>query len=370
MKTSEKKNKEKKEEKFSSNKSDKEKKSCKSKKESQRMSFLLLFAAVAIMTTLALLIVGSSINNTSRKGTTSTAANNEIKKKIEKFINEVLIQSDQKATIKEITEEENLYKAVINTGDNRSITFYFTKDGKTFFPRAIDMEEMKKQKEKEEERQKKEEEKQKAEMTKKDKPEVELFVMSYCPYGAQIEKGLLPVLETLGDKIDFKLKFCDYAMHGKKEVDENLRQYCIQKEEPDKLQGYLKCFLEAGKSEECIKKTGIDSAKLSACVSSTDEEYKVTEKYNDKSSWINNRFPPFDVYKKDNEKYGVKGSPTLVINGKRVSVRRDPQSLLDMICSGFNNPPEECSKKLSSVAFSPGFGFNENSNTAGASCNN
>jgi len=49
--------------------------------------------------------------------------------------------------------------------------------------------------------------------------------MSYCPYGTQIEKGILPVINALGNKIKFSLKFVDYAMHGKKEIDENSRQY-------------------------------------------------------------------------------------------------------------------------------------------------
>jgi len=67
-----------------------------------------------------------------------------------------------------------------------------------------------------------------AEVTNKtDKPEVELFVMSYCPYGTQMEKGILPAFDTLGDTVDAELKFVDYAMHGEKEVKENLRQYCI-----------------------------------------------------------------------------------------------------------------------------------------------
>jgi hypothetical protein len=36
-------------------------------------------------------------------------------------------------------------------------------------------------------------------------------------------------------------------MHDKKEIDENNKQYCIQKEQNDKYSDYLKCFLEADK---------------------------------------------------------------------------------------------------------------------------
>ena len=86
-----------------------------------------------------------------------------------------------------------------------------------------------------------------AEVKKNDKPTVELFVMSHCPYGTQIEKGIIPAIEALGDKVDFNLKFCSYAMHGEQELREELNQYCIQKEQKDKLLPYLKCFLKEGK---------------------------------------------------------------------------------------------------------------------------
>ncbi len=59
--------------------------------------------------------------------------------------------------------------------------------------------------------------------------------MAYCPYGTQEEKGILPVVNTLNNKIDFKVKFCDYAMHGKQEIDEQLNQYCIETEQADKF---------------------------------------------------------------------------------------------------------------------------------------
>ena len=209
---------------------------------------------------------------------------------------------------------------------------------------------------------------------KSDRPFVELFVMSHCPYGTQIEKGILPVLETLGDKIDFELKFCDYAMHKEKEMDEQLKQYCIQSEEPTKFVSYLECFLEADKSDECLKENNINISKLNACVSATDARYKITESFNDKSTWRTDRngnpaFPIFNVYKEDVDKYSVGGSPTLVINGTTAKSGRDAAGLLAIICSGFNNPPEECSAELSSETPSPGFGFGTTTNGDSASCN-
>jgi len=36
---------------------------------------------------------------------------------------------------------------------------------------------------------------------------LEFFVMSKCPYGVQVEKAAAPVLEQLGDNVDFHIAF-------------------------------------------------------------------------------------------------------------------------------------------------------------------
>lgn len=204
-------------------------------------------------------------------------------------------------------------------------------------------------------------------MPKKDKPEVELFVMSHCPYGTQIEKGMLPAARLLGNKIDFSVKFVYYAMHGKKELDEQTLQYCIQKEYNDKYLDYLACFLKEGNTDDCLNEVEL-SGKMDTCIAETDAEFKITEKFNDKSTWLGN-YPPFDIYKELNEKYGIAGSPGLVINGAVASVSRNPASLLDAICTGFKDKPAECNEELSSENPSAGFGFTATAaSTSSGSC--
>ena len=208
-------------------------------------------------------------------------------------------------------------------------------------------------------------------MEKQDTPEVELFVMSHCPYGTQMEKAMLPVADLLQDEIDYELKFCDYAMHGKKELDEQLRQHCIQKNEEAKFNEYLTCFLNSSDSEQCLEKANIDQSQLEECVAATDEEYKVTEMFENKSTWRSGRFPVFNLYQEEVQEYGVRGSPTLVINGVTAQAGRTPQAILNAVCRGFEEKPEECDKSLSSAAPSPGFGFKETSasaSTSGAQC--
>lgn len=193
---------------------------------------------------------------------------------------------------------------------------------------------------------------------KTDRPVVELFVMSHCPFGTQMMKGMIPVVELLGDEIDFELKYVSYAMHGEKEVMEQARQYCIQEEQNEKFLPYLRCFLEADDSEGCLASTGVDTGMMDACVERIDEEFAITENLEDQSKWLNGRFPQFNTHKAENEEYGVRGSPTLVINGQQASSGRDAASLLGTVCAAFNEAPEECNTDLSGEGSpSPGFGW-------------
>jgi len=196
---------------------------------------------------------------------------------------------------------------------------------------------------------------QPADVPKSDKPKVELFIMSHCPPGLQMEKALIPAMETLGDKADIEVKWVNYAMHGEKEVQDNTREYCIQKEQKSKFTDYVRCFVKAGDANGCIDKVGIDKQKLEKCINETDSTFGITAGYNDKSKW-KGRFPPYPIDDALNKKYGVRGSPTFVINGKTVSVSRSPKAVLDTICSAFNNPPSECKTNLSSSREKPGFG--------------
>ncbi|MEK7161047.1 MAG: hypothetical protein AAB724_03390 [Patescibacteria group bacterium] len=293
---------------------------------------------------------------------TSAKQMEEIKAKTEKFINEKLMQPGTTAAIiKSIVKENGLYKVSVDVG-GQEIPAYISQDGKNFFPQVISMEAATSTADQAEPS-------PDQAVPKTDKPSVELFVMSYCPYGLQAEKGILPVSNLLGSKIDFQLKFVDYAMHGDKEIDENLRQYCIQKNSPGKLSAYLECFIKQDNASACLISAKIDSSSLTACVSQTDAQFKIKEKAADKSQWRTSQFPPFDIYQADNAKYGIQGSPSLVINGVSVQAARDPQSLLTLICSGFNNPPSECQQELSASAPSPGFG--EGTGSASASqCEN
>ena len=216
---------------------------------------------------------------------------------------------------------------------------------------------------------------QQTDVIKSDKPVVELFVMSYCPYGTQAEKGIIPVVELLGDKIDFRMRFVSYLMHGKKEAEENLREYCIQEIAPEKYLDYMTCFLEGNGIESngyisegndvdyCLAQAGIDKTALETCIAEADEEFSITENLNSGET-----YPRFNVDADLNEQYEVQGSPTLVINGQKVSSSRDPASYLSIICQAFTDAPEECSIELSSETPSPYFGWEGTGSSTNAQC--
>lgn len=212
-----------------------------------------------------------------------------------------------------------------------------------------------------------------ANVPKTKKPVVELFVMSYCPYGLQMEKAFLPAWELLKNKADISIKYVSYAMHGLKEVQENTRQYCISKEQPAKYSAYLNCFFAAGQNngqeadyKKCLTSAGVNVSSLDSCVAKADKDFGIMAKYNDQASWLSGRYPIYPINQAENDKYGVQGSPTLVINGVQSEAGRTPEAVKQAICAGFSTPPSECNTTLPGTSFQPGFGLAAGGTAGGA----
>ncbi len=313
---------------------------------------LLVLLVVSIFTS------GFNLMSTGSSGGLSKEKAGE---KMLQFVNTNLLQGKAVAELKDVKEESGLYRLNLSIS-GREAEGYITKDGKLFFPQALNLDQPLPAPA---------EQQAPAEVPKTDKPKVELFVMSHCPYGTQAEKGILPVANLLKDKIDFEIKYVNYAMHGLKEVQEEMNQVCIKKEQSALFGAYLTCFLEDGDGSRCLTKSKVDSEKLKTCVDKLDKEYKIMELYNDKSSWMSGQFPQFNVDATDNQKYGVQGSPTLVINGAQANSERSPAAYLQTICSSFGTQPEECNKTVSTESYQPGFGYEIAKDASGAaSCGN
>ena len=325
-----------------------------------KKNLMMALGAVAVI----LIVLAAANFNGGLFGKTGGAkiSADEAKVKAEDYINKNLVTGTTASVTAVEDYNSSLYKLKVKVGD-QEIDSYITKDGKQFFPQGMDIDTavaatgdtgaaqtpvVA------------------ADIPKSGKPAVEVFVMSHCPYGTQVEKGLLPVMATLKDKADIKIKFVNYVMHGIDELNHNTLQYCIDREDPSKYQAFLTCFLKDGNADGCVTSTGVNKKKVDSCVSETDKKYKLTEVFNDKTKWTNGSFPPYAINDAENSKYGVQGSPTIVINGKQVESERSPAGLLATICAAFDKKPAECDAKLDTATPGAGFGTTAAATTGGA----
>ena len=311
---------------------------------------------------LAILLVVAVYTGFNGDGVTGAISMDDATIKTLEYINTNLLQGQAVAELASAEESAGLYNLKLDI-NGQLIDGYVTKDGKLFFPQAIDLNE-------EIVAPTAPAQAAAPEVIKSDKPKVELFVMSHCPYGTQAEKGILPAVDELGDQIDFELKFVYYAMHGEIEISEQKKQVCIQKEYPEQYNDYLKCFLEVGDAEaaQCMSGLEIGANVIDDCEAELDEEFGITAAFEDQDSWLSGRYPLFNVHKTENDLYGVGGSPTLVINGQQANSGRSPAQYLSTICAAFNDAPEACGAELNTQSYGPGFGYEGVGSDVAAAC--
>ena len=188
------------------------------------------------------------------------------------------------------------------------------------------------------------------------RPSVDLYVMSFCPYGTQAETVMSPVVDLLGSKADIRIRYITTvsgttvdsvdSLHGMPEAKEDLFQACINKHYADKYWTYLDTFnkncypswQDAAVLESCRKNTtaalGIDHAKISTCAGSA--EGIALLKADEASA----------------EKDRATASPMLFINGVKYSGARTPEAFKQAICNSFETTPAECSTVLSTTSAS------------------
>ncbi|MDO8593271.1 MAG: hypothetical protein Q7R92_05970 [bacterium] len=301
---------------------------------------------------LALLVSGCSLAIPVSKNSKKLLKPEEAKAAAEKFVNENLLPSNVKATINSATLEGDVYNISLNV-QGKDYTSYMTKDGAKFFQSGIDMAASAKnqaQASAQNDNTNAQASQPSDNIPKTDKPKVELFVFTYCPYGTQSEKGIIPAVQLLGSKIDFKIRQIG-AMHGPHEATEAQRQLCIEKQYPAKLLDYVQSFaLDSG-----IGACGSDAQCSGPLVDALYAKYGMTEAKID-GCMKTDGLALYAAEQANSQAQGVGGSPTLVINGVQSSAGRDSASYLAGICSAFNNAPAECSKQLSGAAPAPGFG--------------
>ena len=71
--------------------------------------------------------------------------------------------------------------------------------------------------------------------TKANKPQLDFYVMSFCPYGNQMETTLRPIFDLLGDKVEIKPRYIFEKIEG------NLADYCkTNSPDPSQCDTYVK----------------------------------------------------------------------------------------------------------------------------------
>jgi len=265
------------------------------------------------------------------------------------FINKNLLQGQGvTATVKSTTSQSGVYVVKIDV-QGQEYSAYITKDGKILFPQGAEITPAPVTSNTNTN--------STANIPKADKSTAMLFVMSFCPYGNQAEDAILPVVNLLKDKANFQLHYVIYSnyngggptycldsankycsMHGIQEVHQDVRELCVQKYQPTKLWDFvsqINVACTAQNADTCWQavatKAGVDVNKIKTCQT------------NEATTLLASELAL-------NEKYGVQGSPTLLVNETEFAGDRSSEGYKTGICAGFTTAPAECSQSLSTTA--------------------
>ena len=185
-----------------------------------------------------------------------------------------------------------------------------------------------------------------ANITKSDKPLLEAFVVSRCPFGLQMQRIMAEIVSKAPQAKDYlTVRYIGSvsnstitSMHGDEEAQENLRQICIREEQPEKYWDYVSCYMKEGKSADCLKSSAIDESKLHACMKDSSRGLAYAQK-------------DFELA----NQFNITSSPTQVLNNKIVresdfatnsTSARSPEALKEMLCCGFKEEPSFCAQEL------------------------
>ncbi|MFO7872418.1 MAG: hypothetical protein R6U26_02105 [Candidatus Undinarchaeales archaeon] len=259
------------------------------------------------------------------------------------YINSNLIQGDAEAELVSAVEENGLIQLTISL-QGQEMDLFVTEDGEKMFTQAIDMTESPTQAGASAEA-------EQTSIPKTEKPVIDLYVMSFCPYGNQAEDNLYPVYNLLKDKVDFNVHYIVSvsgeevrSLQGQPEVDQNIREICVANEYgEDKFWDFVtfvneNCGSNGNCWESALEEIGGDVEVIQNCVDSEGLELMKLEA-------------------QKAEEAEATGSPTMLINGVRYSGSRTPEAYKTAVCSAFTESPEECETALES-----------NSETASGSC--
>ncbi|MBW2970622.1 DsbA family protein, partial [Candidatus Woesearchaeota archaeon] len=182
------------------------------------------------------------------------------------------------------------------------------------------------------------------------RPQIDFFVMSYCPYGNQAEEAIEPVFQLLKDEADFNPYFVIYenyggggpsycldkesllcSMHGIQELHQGIREHCVNNHigtaEMFEFMLAMNAECSASNADTCweavAEDLGLDVDVITQC--EDDEGLEITQED-----------------KKMTELFGVSGSPTVFIDGEKYAGSRTAAGFQAALCAAFDDAPAAC----------------------------
>lgn len=170
---------------------------------------------------------------------------------------------------------------------------------------------------------------------------LDLFAMSQCPFGVQVFRAMKMVVEHFGrdrDAIDFHVQYIGRvtdegglrSMHGSAEVEENLRQVCVQEHYGSDyaFMDYLDCRAQNYRLpdwEQCVSPP-LDAATIRRCAEGEEGRRLLRESF------------------ERAEQLEITGSPSWLLNNRHEMEGRTPRAIIEAFCE--RNPGPACERPL------------------------
>ncbi len=317
-------------------------------------------AVIAIVVTAALVSAHQAGSNNILSVFNFGNSSDAIAKKSIDYLNKSVLQQGQTATLVSATTESGVVHLKIKIGTT-SYDSYATMDGKLLFPEAFTLSAATTKPAAQNTQNTTTASITPDNVKKVASTMLDAYVVSNCPFGLQVQRALSEAIKTAPALANYvKVRYIGAvsgntitSMHGNDEAQENLRQICIRDEQPAKYWNYIACYIKKstgtasngmpfGDSNTCQSQTGVDSAKLNACVA-------------DPSRGVADAKADFAL----DTKYNVSGSPTLILNGTTIDETpfggRSADAFRNIICSSSATAPAFCSTKLNTTPATTSF---------------
>jgi len=169
---------------------------------------------------------------------------------------------------------------------------------------------------------------------------LQVFIMSDCPYGRKAVEALKEVADNFGDTITYEVHYIASesgdgfsSLHGQYEVDEDIIQLCVLEHSPEQWMDYMYCRATKGVNgkdwNDCASETGVDVEAVQACFDGEEGASLLAE----------------DI--KAAKSLGISASPTWLANNRYLFSGIYAESIKTDFCT-YNPGLEGCENTLSS----------------------